>query len=566
MSGTTLKSLLLVFCGMLVLLQVFSSHADGEQESVHEVKIAVISNHGYAQSITRWKPTAAYLTREIPDFSFSIIPLDPAQFESAVNDHAVDFIISCPSLYIKLEVLYAATRIATMKTLYAQGPTHVFAAVLLCRSDRDDLRDFQDLRGQRLLGLHGQDCTTWHIACSELLQHGLNVNEDFAEVRFSADCEGVIQAVHSGGTDVGVLRSDMYDRMKTHGQIRPDQFYVFHEDSDSHSDVFFDHSTPTYPERVFATLRGTADELTERVTVALLKMPPRDIAAEAARCNGWTVPHNYQRFHNVLQQLKISPYEHFGDVTLATILVDYGPWIISILLLVMMIVATLGLTLLQTRRLNRARNIILEQQVLETSDRTQRTLGEAIHGTLGQQLTAIRLLAETLKDKNNGQDESLTRSVHAILELARKAVHDSRQIASTLYPAVLSHQGLGAAVESHLAAMNATFNIQYSTHFTEDLSSAQPEVSLHLYRIIQEAVHNAIKHGRANHIRVAIEAQPGSYILSIEDDGIGFNPDNGHRDGLGLHIMKYRAQAIGGDLMIDRGNPHGTHVRCTFKL
>ena len=559
-----------LLCVMLVLSQFYVSYANSEQVNTQEVKIAIISNrnHSYKECIDRWAPTAAYLTQEILNYSFTIIPLTPAQFESAIDNQTVDFVISCPSLYVKLEVLYGATRIATMKIRYAQGSYDVFAAVFLCRSDRNDITDFKDLKDKRIRGLHGPYCTTWNIACLEFLRHGLNPDEDFKEVKFSITPSEIVQAVQSGNVDVGIIRSDLYDRMKVGAEINPDEFRILHENDESHSDVLFDHSTAVFPERLFAKLRYTSDELTKGVTVALLKMPPRDIAAEAARCNGWTIPHNYQPFHDALKMLRISPYEHFGNVTLGTILAEYRPWIISILLLILVIVATLGFTLLQTRRLHRAKQMILEQQIVETSDRTQQTLGEVIHGTLGQQLTAIRLLGETLKDQTTkaGLGGKFTKSIGKILVIAREATRNSRQIASDLYPVVLSRQGLCSAVESYLSAMNSTFGILYKTRFPEGFSSADFKVSLHLYRIIQESVHNAIKHGQAGQVFVAIEENMGSYILTIEDNGKGFNPDNTNHDGLGLHIMKYRANAIGGDLIITSSRTYGTRVTCNFNL
>lgn len=557
---------LLYLCMTFVLSYLSVSHAKSDQGGVQEAMIAVLCNHGYQESIGQWTPTAAYLAREIPDWSFTILPLTRQQYESAIDRGIVDFAISCPSLYVKLEVLYGATRMVTMKTHYANGVSYVFAGVFLCRSDRNDIRGFEELRGKRLRGLHGRDCTTWHLACSELLRHDLDPAEDFKEVRFSTSPNEIVQAILSNQADVGILRSDMYDSMKVGGEIHPDEIRVLHENDETHRDVPFDHSTAVFPERVFAKLRHTSDELTERVTVALLKMPSEGLAAEAARCSGWTIPHNYQPIHDVLKMLRISPYDQFGKVTLGTVFFQYKPWITSIFFLVAAIIACLGFTLVQTRRLNRAKRMILEQQIVETSDRTQQTLGGIIHDTLGQQLTAIRLLAETLREQSDEQGGKFTRSICSILDLAREATRNSRQITTNLYPVELSLQGLGSAVESYLSAMKSIFGIQYKFRFPENFTPANPEFSLHLYRIIQEAVHNAIKHGQAEHVQVVLEERAGSYVLYFEDDGIGFNPDEINHTGLGLHIMKYRANAIRGDLTIAGGWAGGTRVTFTFDL
>jgi signal transduction histidine kinase len=399
-----------------------------------------------------------------------------------------------------------------------------------------------------------------------LLRHDLDPAEDFKEVRFSTTPNEIVQAILNNHADVGIIRSDMYDSMKVGGEIHPDEIRVLHENDESHTDIPFDHSTAVFPERVFAKLRRTSDELTERVTVALLKMPSEGFAAEAARCSGWTIPHNYQPIHDVLKKLRISPYDQFGKVTLGNVFFQYRPWITSIFFLVAAIIACFGFTLVQTRRLNRAKRMILEQQIVETSDRTQRTLGGIIHDTLGQQLTAIRLLAETLREQSDEQGGRFTRSICSILDLAREATRHTRQIAVNLYPVALSQQGLGSAVESYLSAMKSIFGIQYETRFPKNFSPANPEFSLHLYRIIQEAVHNAIKHGQAKHVQVVLEESADSYVLYIEDDGTGFDPDDMSHTGLGLHIMKYRADDIRGELTITRGRAGGIRVTCTFDL
>ena len=77
-------------------------------------------------------------------------------------------------------------------------------------------------------------------------------------------------------------------------------------------------------------------------------------------------------------------------------------------------------------------------------------------------------------------------------------------------------------------------------------------------------MHNAIKHGKAEHVNVVLEECVGSYVLYIEDDGIGFDPDGIGHTGLGLHIMKYRANAIRGELTITGGRDGGIRVTCTF--
>lgn len=551
---------------VLALSQFYTSYANGEHDVIQEYRIGIVCNYDCRTCVERSAATSKYLTREMPHHLFTIIPIGYDQFKSAVRSQIVDFVICCPSVFIRLERLCGVTAIATMKMPYTQGSFDGFAAVFLYNSDRKDIQYFEDLKDKTIQVPHGAGCSTWNIACWELSRHGLHADRDFRKVTFSLDPSEIIGAVREGDVDVGVVRSDLYDRLKAENKIGPDEFCVLHEDDELHKDVLFEHSTSVFPERVFAKLRHTSDYMAERVTIALLKLRNSDMSDGSVRHYGWTIPHDYEPYRDVLRTLRLSPYENFGGGTLSTVFVQYKPWIISTLCLVLLAFAILGLALLQTERLSRARRTILEGEILKACDRTQQALGEFIHGTVGQELTAIRVLAESLKDKAGGENERLTKPIIGILDSARRAFANVRQIAASLYPVTLPRHGFCQAVEAYLSTIAATLNIQYKTVLTENADFMGPEVSLHLYRIIQEAVHNAVRHAQAKHICVKVEEQDGSYTATIEDDGIGFDSDEINCDGLGLHIMKYRSNAIGGDLAILKRVPRGTAVVCTFNL
>jgi signal transduction histidine kinase len=83
-------------------------------------------------------------------------------------------------------------------------------------------------------------------------------------------------------------------------------------------------------------------------------------------------------------------------------------------------------------------------------------------------------------------------------------------------------------------------------------------------RIAQEAVRNAVTHGRADQINICLECVDGSGLLSIRDNGVGLSEDHRNHDGIGLHTMDYRARAIGGSLTVARRPQGGSVVACTF--
>jgi signal transduction histidine kinase len=91
-------------------------------------------------------------------------------------------------------------------------------------------------------------------------------------------------------------------------------------------------------------------------------------------------------------------------------------------------------------------------------------------------------------------------------------------------------------------------------------------MATHLYHIAQEAVTNAIKHGKPQNVLIELTAEKGPGTLLIKDDGSGFTLSPARTEGMGLHIMNYRAGVIGGELEVKQDVPRGTSVICKFPL
>jgi signal transduction histidine kinase len=108
------------------------------------------------------------------------------------------------------------------------------------------------------------------------------------------------------------------------------------------------------------------------------------------------------------------------------------------------------------------------------------------------------------------------------------------------------------------------FHISCTVECDPNLMINSKNASTHLFRLAQEAINNAVKHGRANHVSILLGTAGEKAVLRIIDDGVGFPPENARRNGLGLRIMTYRAQKVGGTLEIQPGQHGGTVVSCTF--
>lgn len=207
---------------------------------------------------------------------------------------------------------------------------------------------------------------------------------------------------------------------------------------------------------------------------------------------------------------------------------------------------------------------LMEKQVAEISDREQRRIGQDLHDSLCQHMVSIAFAAELLRDKLERQQLPESTQAETIVEMVNQGISQARHLARGLYPVKLEVDGLSSALEELAATAQARSNIACHFFCDEEVLIHDEVAGSNLYRIAQEAVNNAIKHGRCQNISLGLGAVEDEVTLTIKDDGIGFPEALGESHGMGLHIMNYRAKMIGAFLDIRRGAAGGTIVICSF--
>ena len=557
--------ILALFLGAFIaLIGLSNAYAEDETKEDRIIRIGVLAQQGAKKCMSKWGDTAEYLNEQIPQLSFEIIPLSQEQVYPVVGAGQVDFILVTPSIYVELESMYQISRIASMKIIYSTGSYTFLGGVLFCNADRDDIQNISDLKGKSLMGLHEKACTAWHAVRLELLENDIEPYKDFVDIRFGVTGSSVVSAVRNNEVDVGAVRSDSYERMVLSGLIKPSEFRVLHSRFKQDNNVSFVHSTRIFPEKPFAKVQHTPNELAEKVAAALIDMPADSLAAKSSQSAGWTIPHNYQSVHECLKSLNLSPYEDYDKVTLAKIFVQYKPWIITISMLVIIIFFAGSFILLLKSKLGRAQKVILEHQITEISDNAYRKFSQSLHDGLGQQLTRIKFMAETLKYRLRSKSPKDSTYAEQISELVYEVINQSRGLAKGLNPAELSENDLFSAIEVLLRNIENTFNIKCSLDFDHSIELKDDSIAVNLFRIIQEAIHNAIKHGKASKVRISLADIDKEYVLTIENNGKELSSEKGHGEGMGLHIMKYRANAINAKFKISNIAEGGVQVRCSW--
>jgi PAS domain S-box-containing protein len=203
----------------------------------------------------------------------------------------------------------------------------------------------------------------------------------------------------------------------------------------------------------------------------------------------------------------------------------------------------------------------LEQEILNVSTRERQSIGRDLHDGLGQELTGVALMLRGLATRIQARCPDVVVNVNEVVSLVNQSIETARGLARGLLPVRTETGGIGSALGAlavrtrELYGLQVCFEDRIAPDFMLDETSAS-----HLYRITQEAVTNAVRHGRAGRVDIVFATSASTFSLQIADDGQGFaraTPSSG----MGLKIMKYRAGMIGARFDIEANKPQGTLIK-----
>lgn len=204
----------------------------------------------------------------------------------------------------------------------------------------------------------------------------------------------------------------------------------------------------------------------------------------------------------------------------------------------------------------------LEAEVIRVAEQEQMRIGNDLHDGVGQTLTGILSLTEALESTLVGE---AAKEARRIRELVIDAVDQVRQLSHGLSPAAVKHRGLAASLRL-LARQTSNTRIYCTAEIELEPVFKDHEVETHLFRIAQEAVANAMKHGKPKKITISLRRVSGtSGLMEIRDDGSGFTHQKSRRgEGIGIAVMRYRCGLFGGTLEITTPPSGGASVGCRF--
>ncbi len=208
----------------------------------------------------------------------------------------------------------------------------------------------------------------------------------------------------------------------------------------------------------------------------------------------------------------------------------------------------------------------LEWQCLRVSERERNRIGHELHDDVCQVLAGLSYMMRVLGGRLASEAPGLSREFDELNADVVAAMERTRSMAHGLFPARLNYATLRQAFQEFARQIKARFGLSIALELPRRLPRHAPEQIIHIYRIAQEAVSNSIRHGKATAIRIILAFSGGSAELRVEDDGTGFPAGASRPEGIGLHVMQYRARILGGHIDFGNREPAGAVVRLKYPL
>jgi len=205
----------------------------------------------------------------------------------------------------------------------------------------------------------------------------------------------------------------------------------------------------------------------------------------------------------------------------------------------------------------------MEKALHEIATLEQRRIGQDLHDSAGQQLTGLALIAETLMESLRKQNSSEAPLATKLVEGVKRVLTQVRTLARGLVPVEIDTMGLMGALDELASRISELHSIACTFEHDRDASIDDCQTATQLYLIAQEAVINAVKHAHAQHIAIDLRRREGNAILSVRDDGAGISEKKDRGGGMGLPIMRYRANLINANVKIEPADKGGTLITCT---
>lgn len=362
---------------VLLLLGLFIVPAVPAWSKEH-LTLGILAFRPPAQAQEQWRPLAEYLQEKLQNLSIDLQTLDYASLEQAIHEEKIDIVLTNSGHYVLIAYrMGLSSPLASQITKIDGQPVKGFGGVILVKSERSDLKTLKDLKGKRIATPSTSSLGGYQTQAHTLIRAGIRVPQDVDILETDMPHDRAVHAVLEGRADAAFVRSGLYEAMLAEDKIGASALRVLNEQQFAN----FPHrlSTPLYPEWPVAALPHVADDLATQVASALLGLPHGGATADELGLHGFTVPYNYEPVRDLLETLRLPPFDGMPRFTLKDVWEKHG-----LVILAALSGALIGSLLLVVLFLNRRRMQLTQKALLESEQNYRNlfqnmTIGFALH-------------------------------------------------------------------------------------------------------------------------------------------------------------------------------------------
>ncbi len=336
-----------IFVSCLFYLSIQFGNANYCFAEDKEVRIGVLAFRPIEISKQQWQPTADYLNSKLPEYHFTITPLNYTDLDLAINRRQFDFVLTNPEHYITIREDHGINAIATLMPSIGGHPLTTFGGVIFTRSDRADINEIDDIKDKVVASPSKQSVGGYSMQIWTLLKKGVQKNQ-IKQLRFTGmPHDNVVQEVIEGKADVGFVRTGVIEGMARDGKIRLDQLKVLNRQPPEKFPLLL--STDLYPEWPLAAELDVPQALIKKVAIALLNIQPNDRAAQVGQYYGFSSTGDYSSIESLMKRISENP-ERTHEFELRDIVRKYSIQLQLLSLIVILVIFSTAIYLFRVNR------------------------------------------------------------------------------------------------------------------------------------------------------------------------------------------------------------------------